>query len=100
MFYELKDEQMLKCYFSYLIFLYTKNMDHDVNNRDLSIDRLAEHFMNAIKNDKKSKYAKLLRKNAEKNSNWNLLLNKINFFYSTVNEIDFDNLVDIEMDSQ
>ena len=75
-------------------------MDHDVNNRDLSIDRLAEHFMNAIKNDKKSKYAKLLRKNAEKNSNWNLLLNKINFFYSTVNEIDFDNLVDIEMDSQ
>ncbi len=98
MFSEIKDEQLLKCYFSYLIFLHTQTIGLNVNKGDLSIDKLAEHFINAIKNDKKSKYAKLLSKNAEKNSNWILLLNKIKFFYITANEINFDNLV--EMDTE
>ncbi len=93
------DEQLLHCYFSYLIFLYSKKSKDDREFESLNVDKLAEHFMNAIRVDKTSKYAKLLRKNAEKCPKWNLLLNKIKFFYFAGNDINLNNLDDIDMDS-
>ena len=86
-------------YYSYLIFLYTKHIDDHIEIKDISTEKLAEHFMNAIKCDKTSKYAKLLRKNAEKNSQWNLLLNKIKFLYFAANDLNLSNLIDVEMGS-
>ena len=86
------DEQLLQSYYSYLIFLYNQNIVKKYEN--LNIDKLAEHFMNAIRNDKLASYAKLLRKNAEKNSQWNILLNKIKFLYFAGNDINILNGID------